>query len=295
MNALIGILIGCTGYLVGIIFCYKINTIPTIGVSSISFPIHTVGQAYHHSVAMKIILILVLGVILCTALAEPQEYRQNQWRLQARSLKNEGSQSARSVKDRTNEPTTYQSVSAPYPSPGWIPIGSATNGELLVFPFAVRERLEPTAQTTNEETPQVESNTKQLAAHKRPGPTIIIIKGKKSGDLKEEATQEPANESTKAKDAANTVAQMTKETVDVEKCSKENKDVTESPQTGYFVQLPDGSYQRIVQNPQTQPAFAQQPTNYVFQQFTEVPNYPLEYYPNANSNAYIFSTPYSAW
>lgn len=76
------------------------------------------------------------------------------------------------------------------------------------------------------------------------------------------------------------------------------------PQTAYFVQLPDGSLQRIVYvqaQPQapTQAAFLPQPTtaagNFQFQQLNQSPSYPFGFNPIANPKIVTFSSQYHAF
>lgn len=257
-------------------------------------------------------------------------------------------------------PSVYQSAPAPYPARGWVPLG-----QLLVLPVAVRsENVESTTTVESttfndsdatEETPTTESQatngqlqevetsepkSKPSAAHKTSpgGPTIIIVKGKKVGELKVEAKQEAKEESkdeandestetneattetaTDANDDANTTAdpksenlettsEPDSEAVDVEKSNEEGKQATNAqapaaPQTGsFFIQLPDGTFQRIVyvaqpqaaQQPQPQAALVQQPAIVPFQQLNQAPN-PFGYNPITNPRIVTFSTQYNAW
>lgn len=73
------------------------------------------------------------------------------------------------------------------------------------------------------------------------------------------------------------------------------------PQTAYFIQLPDGSLQRIVYvQPQApaQAAFLPQPAtagNVPFQQLNQSPNYPFGFNPIANPKIVTFSSQYHAF
>lgn len=316
---------------------------------------------------MKTFVVLFLVALLGGAFAEPLRYRQaQQVRASAKqtdggvTLQAELGDSANEAGDDQDtqnnegrreqgvtEPSIYQSAPAPYPPRGWVPFG-----QLLVLPVAVRENFESTTTVesstfneseTTEETPTTETQatngqiqevetsepkTKQSAAHKRPGgPTIVIIKGKKVGELKVEAKQEAKEESkdestetneatTETADEATTTTNDSKsenlettsepdaEAVDVEQSNEEGKQAADPqapqvPQTGFFIQLPDGSFQRIVyvapQTPQTQAAFVPQPANVPFQQLNQQPNNPFGYNPITSPRIVTFSTQYNAW
>lgn len=252
------------------------------------------------------------------------------------------------------EPTLTQSAPAPAPAPGPVfytppaypPQGWRPFGQLLVLPFAVRENLESTttvesstfndAETTEEtltteiqptngqlqEEETSEPKTKETAAHKRP-PTVIIIKGKKVGQLEVESKQkstesndaETADSSTteNAEEAATTTDPMSEnlettseaesEAVDVENNNEEGKQVNNAQvpvsQAGFFIQLPDGSFQRIVYAAPQTPAlatFVPQPANNVqIQQLNQAPNSPFGFNPITNPRIVTFSTQYNAW
>lgn len=262
---------------------------------------------------MKAIVILFLSAVLCDTFAEPLKYRQTQ-QLQAES---EASEDQDAQNDDENpehgitEPTLYQRAPAPYPPTGWLPISSLTNGQLLVLPpVAVRDNLElitfdnfEAAKKTSTAIPQdaseqaeeletIEPKTKTLAAHKRPGPTIIIIKGKKVGELKAEAKPE---ESTEANE--NGTETSDKEAEDEAKQTT-NAQLPSAEPAGYFVQLPDGSFQRIVAfvTPQERPqaALVSQPTNVPFRQLYQATSNPFGYNPITNPKIVTFSAQYNA-
>lgn len=307
---------------------------------------------------MKTFVALFLVALLSSAFAEPLRYRQAQ-PVRASAKQTDGGvalqaelgdsangagddQGARNDEGRreqgVTEPSIYQSAPAPYPPRGWVPFG-----QLLVLPVAVRGNVESTttveSSTFNEseateETPTTEQlqevetsepKTKLSAAHKRPGgPTIVIIKGKKVGELKVEAKQEAKEEessetnetTTETADEATTTTNDQKsenlettsepdaEAVDVEQSNEEGKQAANPqgppvPQTGFFLQLPDGSFQRIVyvapQTPQAQAAFVPQPANIPFQQLNQAPNNPFGYNPITSPRIVTFSTQYNAW
>lgn len=239
-------------------------------------------------------MILFLGAFLCDTLAEPLRYRQVQ-QVQAKSLAHEASENQDS---RNDEEKSEQGITEP--PKAWIPIASFTNGQLVVLPVAVRENVDSTATVestiindseTTEESPitngqvqeveTTEPKTKQLAAHKRPGPTIIIITGKKSGALNvEPQKQEANNESSETNEKTTEPAG---EAVDFGKSNKENEQMIQSRQTAFLVQMPDGSFQQIVyfapQTSQTQAAIVSQSANIPFQQFNQAPNYPVGFNP----------------
>lgn len=264
---------------------------------------------------MKSIVFLFLSAFLCGTLSEPLRYRQNQ-QVEKEASGNQGTQNDdEKLEQDVTEPTIYQSVPAPYPPRGWLPIAGLTNGQLLVLPVAVRENLESTdfndseateesstteSQVANEQAQEVETSepkTKPSAAHKRPGPTIIIIKNKKSGELKVESKQEAKQESAETNEDT---TETTDDTVDGEKNNEEENKQMNNAQTGYFIQLPDGSLQRIVyvapqtSQAQAQVAFVTQPSSVPFQQLNQAPNNPFGYNPITNPRIVTFSTQYNA-
>lgn len=277
----------------------------------------------HQIATMKAIVILFLSALLCGTLAEPLRYRGAQQTAQAKSVSNKGSgdedteSNDEDPQQVVTEPTIYLSAPAPYPPTQWLQIAGLTNGQLLVLPVAVRENSESTSsndsdnteetsttesQAANGQVQEVETSepkSKPSAAHKRPGPTIIIIKGKKVGELKVQANQGAKQES--AETSENTT-ETTEETVDAENSNEAEKKQTTNgnaqvlagAQPGYFVQLPDGSYQQIVYfAPQT--AFAAQPTNVPFQQLNQQASFnPFGYNPIVNPKIVTFSTQYNA-
>lgn len=261
---------------------------------------------------MRAIVFLVLSAVLCDTFAEPLKYRKTQ-QLQAESETSEASedQDAQNDGERPEfgitEPTLYQRVPEPYPPTGWLPISSLTSGQLLVLPpVAVRENSQfitfdnfeapekPSAaepQDTSEQAEELETSepkTKPLAAHKRPGPTIIIIKGKKVGELKAEAKPEDSTETNE--NATEEAEEEAKQTTNAQTPSAEP--------AGYFVQLPDGSFQRIVAfvTPQDRPqaALVAQPSNVPFQQLYQATNNPFGYNPITNPKIVTFSAQYNA-
>lgn len=260
--------------------------------------------------AMKAIVILVLSVVFCDTLAEPLRYREAQ-QAQTKSEPNEADADQDTQTDEqipeqgVTEPTIYQTAPAPYPPVKWLPISGLTNGQLLILPLAVRENPEQITfdnseaekTTTNESNEQMdeletsEPQTKPSAAHKRPGPTIIIIKNEKSGALKVEAKQETtemtdevAEDEKRDKEAQEEVTQMT------------NAPIPSAEPSGYFIQLPNGSFQRIVYiapqslQVQTQSAIASQPTNAPFQQLQQATINPFGYNPITNPKIVTFSS-----
>lgn len=260
---------------------------------------------------MKVNVILFLCACLCSTLAEPLRYRSAKQKVEIKSLENESSESQynENDKDGMTEPTIYRSAPAPYPSTGWIPVASAANGQLLVFPIAVRENVKSTTADVSETADgeqDVEadaSKTKQLAAHKRPGPTIIIIKNKKSGELKVEANQESTDKSTDTEEKTTETSEPTEADVDCAKSSTKAKQMmndAQSAPSGFFVQLPDGSFQQIIyfgaETSQIEPTLsASQPATLLSGQIQQAPNDPLVYYPFINPKTVTFSTQYNAW
>lgn len=272
---------------------------------------------------MKSIVILFLSAVFCATFAEPLKYREAQ-QVQSKSLVNEANVDQDTENDEekpeqdVTEPTVYQSVPVPYPPISWLPVSGYTNGQLLVLPrenlelitfgnFETSEKTSATeSQATNEQTEELETSepkTKPLAAHKRPGPTIIIIKNKKIGELKVETNQ-------KSTDANENTTEMGDETVEDEKSNKEDEEENDKQMTnaqvpstqpaGYLIQLPDGSFQRIVyvvpqtRQVQTQGAFISQSNNIPFQQLQQATNSPFGYNPIINPKIITFSTQYNA-
>lgn len=326
---------------------------------------------------MNTIVILFLSAFLCGALAEPLRYRAQQVRASARqtdagvAVQAELGDNAQETNDdqdtqQNDEQVTESSFSLNAPAPrAYYPQGWRPFGQLLVLPVAVRENFESTttvesttfndAETTTEiptttDTPRTsgqlqevetsEPKIKKTASHKRP--TVIIIKGKKIGELKLETTEETKEEpkkntkdeskedseesvetsesneadstTTESADEASTTtdpksenlettSEPDSEAVDVEKSNEEGKQSTNTqdgnptqfpavPQTGFFIQLPDGSFQRIVY---AQTAFNPQPVNTQIQQLNQTPNYPFGFNPISNPRIVTFSTQYNAW
>lgn len=108
-----------------------------------------------------------------------------------------------------------------------------------------------------------------------------------------------------------TTSEPQSEAVDVEKTNEEGQQpanaqqpqpqIPSTTQTAFFIQLPDGSFQRIVYlTPQTsvQSAFVQQPqqSNVAFQQPNQSPiNYPFGFNPIVNPKIVTFSSQYQAY
>lgn len=110
-----------------------------------------------------------------------------------------------------------------------------------------------------------------------------------------ETTSEPESEAVDDAAKSNVDGQQSTNTQDPEAAPQ-------FPQTGYFIQLPDGSLQRIVYlQPQTpaQAAFLPQPAaasgNIQFQQLNQAPNYPFAFNPIANPKIVTFSSQYQAF
>ncbi|XP_031637411.1 adenomatous polyposis coli protein-like [Contarinia nasturtii] len=238
-----------------------------------------------------------------------------------------------------------------YPPQGWRPFG-----QLLVLPVAVRENqgnlestttaesrifndAEATEETpttesqppSNEELQEVETSEPKIMkteAHKRP-PTVIIIKGKKVGELKVQSKQEESTEmnetesdssTTEKSDEATTTSdpksenlestlEPEAESVDVEKSNEDGKNVniqnsSQMPasvrQSAFFIQLADGTFQRVVYVAPPMPAAfepqSQQPaSNIKIQQLNQAPNSPFGFNPITNPRIVTFSTQYNAW
>lgn len=181
-----------------------------------------------------------------------------------------------------------------------------------------------------------EPKEQKTAAHKRP--TIVIIsKGKKVGELKfapkeeskkeesrkEESTENSENDSaTTENDDADgatntdpksenleTTSEPDSEAVAPENSNNDGKQLTNTqganqpqlppfPQAAFFIQLPDGSFQRIVYvAPQTPPQapFVPQPASTESQQLNQAPNNPFGFNPITNPRIVTFSTQYNAW
>lgn len=101
-----------------------------------------------------------------------------------------------------------------------------------------------------------------------------------------------------------TTSEPQSEAVDVETSNEDGQQSPNAqqppqiPQTAFFVQLPDGSLQRIVYlAPQTpaQAAFVSQPANVPFQQLNQSPNYPFGFNPITNPKIVTFSSQYQAY
>lgn len=126
-------------------------------------------------------------------------------------------------------------------------------------------------------------------------------------------TSDEATTKTNAKsENLETTSEPQAEAVDVEESNEEGKQATSNqqptqvqpqapqvPQTALFVQLPDGSLQRIVYLPQQTPAqaaFIPQPANVQFQQLNQAPaTYPFAINPITNPKIVTFSSQYQAF
>lgn len=139
--------------------------------------------------------------------------------------------------------------------------------------------------------------------------------GAKAGTADSKATTESEDEATTTeaqKEDLETTSEPESEAVDnAEKSNVDGQQATNAqspaavpqfPQTAYFVQLPDGSLQRIVYlQPQApaQAAFLPQPVaasgNLQFQQLNQSPNYPFALNPIVNPKIVTFSSQYQAF
>lgn len=139
--------------------------------------------------------------------------------------------------------------------------------------------------------------------------------GAKAGTAESKATTESDDEATTTeaqKEDLETTSEPESEVVDnAEKSNVDGQQATNAqspaaapqfPQTAYYVQLPDGSLQRIVYlQPQapTQAAFLPQPAavsgNLQFQQLNQSPNYPFALNPIVNPKIVTFSSQYQAF
>lgn len=181
--------------------------------------------------------------------------------------------------------------------------------------------------TTNDQQKSSEVETSEpkskqtTAAYKNPpqkfvGQLNVLPKdGAKAGRAEPKETTETDDEATTTeaqKEDLETTSEPESEAVDnAEKSSVDGQQSTNAqgpvaapqfPQTAYFIQLPDGSLQRIVYlQPQTpaQAAFLPQPVaasgNLQFQQLNQSPNYPFAFNPIVNPKIVTFSSQYQAF
>lgn len=317
---------------------------------------------------MKYTVVLVFGIILSLALAEPLRYRSPQnVRASAKQTdrgvafqaelgetttessdeSDEETRTAQPTEQPTQQPaeqpaevpftTTsiqyWPSRPSPYYPKGWRPAG-----QLLVVPFAVRENVEsttnvesnrfndaetteatPTTQATNDELETSEPKTKKTAAYKKTNNPL-----KFSGELKVETKDASPQSNEQTNDESETTTENLNETTttatepksgDLETTSEPESEAVEAktsnddgqqstntnqapaPQQSFFIQLPDGSLQRIVYlaPPANQAAFTQQPANVQTQQLNQSPNYSFGFNPIANPRIVTFSTQYHAF
>lgn len=117
----------------------------------------------------------------------------------------------------------------------------------------------------------------------------------KSADL--ETTSEPEAEAVDAEQSNNEGGQSTNSQQDNQSQAPNAPQAPQVPQ--YFIQLPDGSLQRIVYLTSQTPAQAaiapQQANVQPFQQVRESPNYPFAFNPISNPRIVTFSTQYHAF
>lgn len=168
-----------------------------------------------------------------------------------------------------------------------------------------------------------EPKSKKTAAYKKPPQKFVgqLKAGSKPGTAE---SKETTGQSTTETDDEATTTEAQKEDLEttsepeseaVDDAEKKNVDGQQStntqdpaaaapqfPQTGYFIQLPDGSLQRTVYlQPQTpaQAAFLPQPAaasgDIQFQQLNQAPNYPFAFNPIVNPKIVTFSSQYHAF
>lgn len=207
-------------------------------------------------------------------------------------------------------------------------LDSTTNVETKSFNSNNSETTEETAtDTSNDQQKSTEVETsepkskKTTAAYKKPpqkfvGQLNVIPKdGPKAGTSESKETTETDDEATTTesqKEDLETTSEPESEAVDnAEKSNVDDQQSTNAqgpaaapqfPQTAYFIQLADGSLQRIVYlQPQTpaQAAFLPQPAvasgNLQFQQLNQSPNYPFAFNPIVNPKIVTFSSQYQAF
>lgn len=216
---------------------------------------------------------------------------------------------------------------APYKLAGWRP-----SGQLLVLPFDVRanQNLESTTaddepiSTTENPTTEKQANGEQLelessepktktAAYKRPplkvSGALIAEVSDDSSESNSEATStitESSDESettTVFNGALETTSEPNSEAVDVENTKSENPAPNQQPQLpqgpfqpAFFVQLPDGSYQRIIYFPAQPPSVQPEATaNIQFQQLVQPQVTPFGFNPITNPRIVTFSSQYQAF
>lgn len=286
--------------------------------------------------------IFIFAIVFSVVYAEPIRYRQPvraSARQTDNGLAFEaelGGQTSTESAARNDDDEQLTTENAPYKSAGWRP-----SGQLLVLPFELRARqnLEststvesstfddeqattenPTTEAAKGELKEFEtSEPKKSGAFKRPPPPLKV-----SGALKVQSAE--SNEDTSTTTEANddmetttvvlgeleTTSEPDSEAVDVEK-SKDDESSTKQAdpnqqqvpnafQPAFFVQLPDGTYQRIVYLPapavqSAQAAFVQQPTgaNFQFQQLVQPQVTPFGFNPITNPKIVTFSSQYQAF
>lgn len=192
-----------------------------------------------------------------------------------------------------------------------------TNDESSTTPVDPAQRQLP-AETS-------EPKFKKTAPYKRP--TVKLVgelkvttnedsKQKSRGNSKENSAESDNKTTEQSDEAATTVdpksenlettSEPQSEAVDVENSNEDGQQspnaqqpqAPQIPQTAFIVQLPDGSFQRIVYlTPQTpaQAAFVSQPANVPSQQLNQSPNYPFGFNPITNPKIVTFSSQYQAY
>lgn len=230
------------------------------------------------------------------------------------------------------EKSEQTTENAPYKLAGWRP-----SGQLLVLPFEVRanQNLESTAtvesttfddEPTSTENPTTEKQAKgeqlelessepktKTAAYKRPP---LKVSGALKAEVNEDSSEsnEATSTTTESNDesetttvvngALETTSEPNSEAVDVENTKSENPVPNQQPQLpqgplqpAFFVQLPDGSYQRIVyfpvQPPSVQPV--ETAANVQFQQLVQPQVTPFGFNPITNPRIVTFSSQYQAF
>lgn len=229
------------------------------------------------------------------------------------------------------EKSDQTTENAPYKLASWKP-----SGQLLVLPFEVsaNQNLESTTtvesttfgeEPTSTENPTTEeqANAEQLeletsepktktAAYKQPPVKVSGALTAEVSDDSSESNDTTSASNTEANDETTTVvsgalettSEPNSEAVDVEKTESENPVPNQQPQLpqgpfqpAFFVQLPDGSYQRIVYFPAQPPSVQPVTTaaNVQFQQIVQPQVTPFGFNPITNPRIVTFSSQYQAF
>lgn len=285
----------------------------------------------------SIIVIFSFAVVFYLVSAEPIRYYRQPLRASARQTNNglafeAGLSDASSTttasiaapEQNEDEGKSEQTTkSAPYNLAGWKP-----EGKLLVLPFEVNLESTTTVESTNFDDESTSTENLKIAeqakgeqleleasepktktaAYKRPPLKAEVVNDYSSESNEAASTTTESNDESETTTVVNgaleTTSEPNSEAVDVENTKSENSVPNQQPQLpqgpfqpAFFVQLADGSYQRIVYFPAQPPSVQPVATtaNVQFQPLFQPQVTPFGFNPISNPRIVTFSSQYQAF